>query len=72
MMGVAIATTDGIYDLIDSTEAANHCGVKVETIRTWVHRGLLTASGINERGRPLYRIIDVAKAERATRERARR
>ncbi|MER7814069.1 MerR family transcriptional regulator [Streptomyces sp. NPDC096153] len=40
------------------------------TIRQWVKRGHLTAAGLDERRRPLYRLGDVARAELATRARA--
>ncbi|TFE42490.1 MerR family transcriptional regulator [Streptomyces sp. ICN441] len=40
------------------------------TIRQWVKRGHLTAGGLDERNRPLYRLADVAGAELATRARA--
>ncbi len=72
MPGTAIVVPDNIYAEIDSTDAATLCGVTVATIRSWVHRGTLTASSINHRGRPLYRLLDVAKAEKATRDKARR
>lgn len=72
MSGVAITVPEGIDDLITATEAASLCGVSAEAIRKWASRGILTATGMDERGRKLYRLIDVAKAERATREKARR
>jgi hypothetical protein len=55
--------------------------VTVSTISNWATRGYTTAdgtvaflrpSGRDERGRPLYRVLDVAKAEQATSHRARR
>lgn len=70
-----------IDSLITSTEAANLAGVTVAAISNWRERGYLTRDGQrvhlapaehDQRGRPLYRWIDVAKAERATRDRARR
>jgi DNA-binding transcriptional MerR regulator len=59
-------------EMLTSAQAASLAGVAVATIRKWVERELLEASGHDERGRPLYRLIDVAKAERSTRDRARR
>jgi hypothetical protein len=70
--GAAIIVPDDIYKEIDSTDAATLCGVSVATIRTWVHRGTLKASRVNDRGRPLFTLLDVAKAEKATRDKARR
>jgi hypothetical protein len=77
---------DLIDSLISTTEAANLAGVTVAAISNWRERGYLTTAGERvhlvpagfvpaahgKRERPLYRWIDVAKAERATRERARR
>lgn len=71
-MASAILTPDGIDSQITANEAATLCGVSTETVRTWAHRGLLTATGMDNRGRKLYRLLDVAKAERATRDKARR
>lgn len=62
----------GIDSLITTAEAATLCGVTVSAIRQWAHKGLITATGIDDRGRKLYRLIDVAKAEHTTREKARR
>ncbi|AEV51935.1 helix-turn-helix domain-containing protein [Prescottella equi] len=72
MAGTAVLVPEGIDSLINTTEAATLCGVSASTIRTWADRGTLTAAGIDPRGRKLYKLIDVAKAERATREKARR
>lgn len=72
MAGSAIMIPEGIEDLITVNEAASLCGVSAEAVRKWASRGLLAASGMDARGRKLYKLIDVAKAERATREKARR
>jgi hypothetical protein len=66
--------------LITTDQAAILCGVKPGTIRQWASRGYLTAAGerrilpVTRRdGRALLLDpVEVAKAERATRERARR
>lgn len=63
---------DGIDSLITTNDAATLCGVSAQAIRMWVNRGLLAATGMDDRGRKLYRLVDVAKAERATRNKARR
>jgi excisionase family DNA binding protein len=60
-------------------EAAHHAKVSEATIRSWIHRGHLPIATDHrgrevrdERGRPRVRPLDVARAEGATRERARR
>lgn len=69
---MTLAIAPDLDELISSTRAANLVSVKVETIRQWRSRGHLEAKGLDEHGRPLYRWIDVVKAERATRDKARR
>ena len=63
---------DRLDSLITTSEAAALAGVAVNTITTWRTRGLLTPAGQDDRGKPLYRFLDVARAERATRDKARR
>ena len=60
-------------------EAAQHAKVSEATIRSWVHRDHLKVALDEDgteirdrRGRPRFRPVDVAKAEFATREHARR
>jgi hypothetical protein len=53
-------------------EAAEAAGVQPGVIRAWKHRGHLHAAAQDDRGRPLFRAIDVIRAEKATRTRARR
>lgn len=72
MAGTPLLASDGIFSLITATQAASYCGVALCTITKWVRIGNLEPAGIDERGRKLYRVIDVAKAEKATRDRARR
>lgn len=72
LAGAAIMVPDGIDSLVTTNDAATLCGVSAQAIRMWANRGLLTATGLDERGRKLYKLIDVAKAERATRAKARR
>ena len=65
---------------ITTEQAAMLCGVKPGTIRQWTSRGYLTAAGEQRKlpvarreGRTLlYSPVEVAKAEYATRARARR
>ncbi|MFE3051588.1 hypothetical protein [Nocardia sp. NPDC059239] len=68
MAGSVLEHTAGIEDLITATDAAHLCGVTTAAIVNWVKRGHLDVAGLDERGRKLYRVIDVAKAERATRD----
>ena len=73
---------DGALDLdalLSATDAARYAGVKVNVIVNWRNRGHLPVATdgkggeIRDRqGRPLYRLLDVAKAENATRQRAER
>jgi hypothetical protein len=62
--------------LLSATEAAAYTGKTVAAICKWRERGYLPvatdAEGneIRDRGRPRYRLLDVAKAENATRQRA--
>jgi predicted site-specific integrase-resolvase len=65
---------------VPTREAAEAMGVKPETIRSWAHRGYLKAiTGPDgqpvlhpETGERVYWLLDVARAEHATRRRARR
>jgi hypothetical protein len=65
-------------ELLTTRQAAHLCGVKPQAIRMWVKRGHLNVATWNgeeirdERGNPRYWRLDVAKAEHATRKRARR
>ncbi len=72
--------TPGPGGLITTAQAAALCGVKQATIRKWISRGYQLPSG-EQRKLPVARKsgrvslldpVEVAKAERATRERARR
>lgn len=65
-------TPEGIDSQITASEAAALCGVALCTITKWVREGRIEPCGLNIQGRKVYRLLDVAKAERATRERARR
>lgn len=58
--------------LLTVEESAEHCGVQPVTIRQWVSRGHLAPIARGDKGRLLFNVVDVARAERATRERARR
>ena len=63
--------------LLTAKEAAGYAGVSIAVICKWRDRGHLPVatdaqgSEIRDgRGRPRYRLLDVAKAENATRQRA--
>ncbi|MFJ2863695.1 MerR family transcriptional regulator [Kitasatospora sp. NPDC087314] len=56
--------------LLTGPEAANLCRVTPEAIRQWKRRGHLQPAGLDHHGRPLYRQLDVARAEVRTRKRA--
>ena len=58
--------------LLSTADASHHAGVSVAAIRKWVQRGHLEVAQRDALGRPLFRWIDVAKAEHFTRVRANR
>lgn len=53
-------------------QAAEAAGVKPNVVRNWKYRGVLTEVGRDWRGGPLFLAIDVIRAEKRTREKARR
>lgn len=55
-----------------TAEAAEAAGVEPGVIRIWAHRGHLKRANSEKCRTPRYRAIDVVKAEKATRSRARR
>lgn len=63
---------DTLEELITTTRAAQLAGVSVAAISNWKDRGWLQPAAEDVRGRPLYKFIDVARAERMTRDKARR
>lgn len=69
-------TIDGDLDLHSTlwttAEAAEAAGVKPGVIRIWVHRGHLQRANSEKCRIAKYRAIDVVRAEKATREKARR
>jgi len=65
-----------LYALLSAKEAAAYAGVTVAAICKWRERGHLPiatdAEGSeirDKQGRPRYRLLDVAKAENATKQR---
>ncbi|GHB55564.1 hypothetical protein GCM10010331_49240 [Streptomyces xanthochromogenes] len=72
-------TADLRAQLWTVAEAAEAAAVSPHVVRNWKYRGVLTqaldCAGrplADRQGRPLFRAIDVIRAEKATRERARR
>ncbi|MFD0210825.1 helix-turn-helix domain-containing protein [Streptomyces hirsutus] len=57
---------------LTAREAADLTGVSVVTVYSWVRRGHLKVEGLDHRGQKLFRHLDVAKAEKATRAKAKR
>ena len=50
--------------LLTTSLAAQACGVKPDTIRDWVRRGVLKRAGGSPR-RPIYRVDDILAAKQA-------
>jgi DNA-binding transcriptional MerR regulator len=65
-----VSLPDGADTLVTATEAATVCSVRLCTISAWRARGKITPAGIDERGRYVYRLRDVAAVELSTRSRA--
>lgn len=59
-------------DLISVNVAAELADVTPAVVRQWKHRGHLVSPSADADGRPLFRPIDVLRAEAVTRTRARR
>ncbi|MFE2850572.1 helix-turn-helix domain-containing protein [Streptomyces lavendulae] len=53
-------------------QAAEAARVSPNVVRNWCYRGKLKPADPDRRGRPRFRAIDVIRAEKDTRERARR
>lgn len=66
-LNVNLQTT--LWNVAQAAEAA---GVAPSTVHNWRFRGKLEIAGRDRRGRPLFRAIDVIRAEKSTRELARR
>lgn len=59
-------------DLWTIAEAAQLAQVTTDAVHKWRRRGLLDDAGRDHKGRVLVRATDVIRAEKATRQRARR
>lgn len=57
-------------ELLTPAQAADLCGVTPDAIWQWKRRGRIKPDGLDERGRPLYSQLTIARAEAATRRRA--
>jgi hypothetical protein len=71
--------TPGPHGLITTDQAAALCGVSPVTVRSWINRGWKTPGGLRKlpvawryKGRIMLDPVEVAKADHATREKARR
>jgi excisionase family DNA binding protein len=53
-------------------EASDLTGVSPQTVYSWIRRGHLKVEGLDHRGQKLLRHLDVARAELATRSKAKR
>jgi DNA-binding transcriptional MerR regulator len=58
-----VVTITGPDMLLTRAEAAEVARVSVERIRTWERREHLERAGLNEDGQPVYKAVDVAKAQ---------
>lgn len=59
--------TDGLDQKMTAVEASTVFGVSADLIRKWASLGKITAVGIDQRGRKLYKLIDIARYEQQTR-----
>jgi predicted site-specific integrase-resolvase len=48
-------------------EAADHFGVALKSIYRWTAEGRLEVGGLDHKGRKVFRFLDVARVELATR-----
>ncbi|WP_042400153.1 MerR family transcriptional regulator [Streptacidiphilus carbonis] len=69
MIDVAATLQKDVWTVAEAAELAE---VTVDAVHKWRRRGLLEDAGRDWRGRVLVRAVDVIRAEKATRERARR
>jgi predicted site-specific integrase-resolvase len=69
MVDLTADLTETLWTVEQAAEAAQ---VRPKTIRNWKDRGHLPVAGQDRRGRQVFRAVDVIRAEKATRERARR
>jgi hypothetical protein len=61
--GVPVVVITSPDMLLTVPEAAEVADVKPDRIRKWDRRGHLERAGLNDRGWPVYRALDVAKCK---------
>jgi hypothetical protein len=71
-VAVVDLTADLRTQLWTVAEAAEAAQVTAHVVRNWKYRGVLKQAGADRYGKPVFRAIDVIRAEKATREKARR
>ncbi|MEV0367528.1 hypothetical protein [Nocardia fusca] len=62
--------TDGLEQKMTAVEASSVFNVTAALIRKWASLGKIHAVGMDMRGRKLYRLIDIARYEKETRQAA--
>jgi hypothetical protein len=75
LRGRSSAQEVAVLDLnarLTATQGAAYAGVTPQAIVNWRRRGHLEPDGYDDSGRPLYTLLALARAEYATRKRARR
>lgn len=65
-----ILAPEGVDTLLTPAQAAELAGVSSATIRQWASRGKIIPRGLGPRGVKMYRWLDVARCEKATRQRS--
>ena len=65
-----VLTLDGIESLLTPAEASRIFDVTPATIRKWSQLGKIHPAGLDHSGRKVYRLIDIARYEKETRQRA--
>lgn len=61
--------TADLDQLVNTADAAAHAGKTPDVIRRWKYLGYLNPSGLDDFGRPLYKLLDVLEVEQMTRNR---
>lgn len=69
MVDLTVDLSEALWTVEQAAEVAQ---VRPKTVRNWKYRGHLPVADRDRRGRQLFRAVDVIRAEKATRERARR
>lgn len=69
MVDLSVDLQATLWNVAEAAEAAQ---VTPNVVHNWRYRGRLEVAARDRNGRPLFRAIDVIRAEKATREKARR